>query len=695
MSTTEVPRFKSTACQHCHSKKVRCSGDQPCANCQKSGHNCVYPSRNRHVRVSENYIKSLVTENKRLKATLKEAERQRSNVDDGGDGIAPAAETNTPDDHHDHEDAAGVQVHLESPGQPWFVEVDLPHTPTPINEAADTAYATRFRQVLSDWMDPADSASPCLHLPRIDYAGDDTIMSLAELPCPWPKPSRARLLMDVALMHANKNYHIVRRRLILEAMESSLPDPTTWRRREPVMTAKLWALFGLGELCSSRFVAPGREFPGSAYFAQATKMLNYLGERPTLDFIEIRLLLSLYSFTLNRVYASWTLAGSALRMAVIMGLHLNMPSTHLDDAAIREHRNRLWWTAYMLDRLHATKLGCPPGIQDEHVQVDFPSTAASVSSDDFADPCLQAAYAKLATISMNVVQSIYNGQPRDRTPAILFQKVQQRLKELNGWVQDLPSHLRLDAELRPWTNYDVLSMHLTLNQTIILATRPILLYGLRLHFSPSPGRRGLPKPIIPDSAKTLIDTCTRCARHSCRILSQSWVSGAFPALFHDLTQYLFSALTILAASSLLPSDSPHGSDKPTAAAGFRVSDREAFEESVQLLSQLKDSGNFPAREYYRHVELIVAAIKKVDEKRDRQSRNKSGVMNAETVPLHRHGGVQPPSQDQTAETALAEPSLQELLMQSTAMTEMQFLDSGIGLFGDEGELYWPEFCFQG
>lgn len=187
---TPTLKLKSLACQRCHGRKVRCSGDTPCANCQRSGHDCVHLNRNRQVRVSENYIKNLIAENKRLKAGQKEAgsqhdlEPRRSDIDRQGD-------TSTLDDN----DAAGVQVQLDSPGQPWFVDIDLPHAPAPINEAADTAYATRF-------------------------------------------------------------------------------------------------------------VAPGREFPGLAYSAQATKMLNYLGERPTLDFIEIRLLLSLFSFTLNRVYAS-------------------------------------------------------------------------------------------------------------------------------------------------------------------------------------------------------------------------------------------------------------------------------------------------------------------------------------------------------------------------------------------------------
>src|SRR5688572_24726671 len=83
---------------------------------------------------------------------------------------------------------------------------------------------------------------------------------------------------------------------------------------------------------------------------------------------------SLYSFTLNRVYATYTLASAAVRMAVIMGLHLNIPAAQLSDPVQREHRNRVWWTAYIFDRMWATKLGCPPAIQDEDVKVDLPST---------------------------------------------------------------------------------------------------------------------------------------------------------------------------------------------------------------------------------------------------------------------------------------------------------------------------------
>ncbi|KAJ4290021.1 hypothetical protein N0V88_006822 [Collariella sp. IMI 366227] len=190
-----------------------------------------------------------------------------------------------------------------------------------------------------------------------------------------------------------------------------------------------------------------------------------------------------------------------------------------------------------MDRMWASRLGCPPAIQDEDVKVDLPSNPIVNGKlpEDLSDASYYASYAKLANITTNVVRSIYN--ERDATTT-LFGKIQQRLKELKAW-------------------------------TIILATRPTLLYGLRLHTSRTSPTH---KQTIPPSAKTLIDACIRCARHSVRILSDSWINGAFPALYHDLTQYLFSALTVLAVSSLLGHADSAG-------------DRDGFEDAVQLLAQ--------------------------------------------------------------------------------------------------------------
>ena len=55
--------------------------------------------------------------------------------------------------------------------------------------------------------------------------------------------------------------------------------------------SKLWALFALGELYSSRAIPRGKRYPGLDYFAKATRVLRVVCERPSLDAIELRLLL--------------------------------------------------------------------------------------------------------------------------------------------------------------------------------------------------------------------------------------------------------------------------------------------------------------------------------------------------------------------------------------------------------------------
>ncbi|KAM7191621.1 Fungal specific transcription factor domain containing protein [Naviculisporaceae sp. PSN 640] len=679
--------IKLSACQRCHSRKVRCSGETPaCSNCRKGGFadQCSYPTHGRRVKVKESYLRQLIAENARLRAR-----QPGPQIPDPNQPTDPARlpedDDAAPEDQNEAFQRPVVSPGVPMEGQPWFVDMDLPQNPTPISEGTDTAFATRFRQAISDPDGP-----PRFVPPHVDYAGDEEIMSLAEQHIPWPKPARARMLVDVAFMHASRGYHIVRRSSVLEALEKSLTNPD-WR--DPVMECKLRALFGLGEMCASKFVPPNQPFPGLSHFAQATKILNYLGEWPTLDLIEIRLILSIFSFTLNRIHSAYALAGSAIRMAVILGLHVNIHESQLPDSVLREHRNRLFWTAFILDRLWACKLGCPPALQDQDIQVDLPTDPPTPSPGSLPEDFVQAryvtAYVKLTLIMNKVVRSIY-GKDKITT---LFNKVQKRVLELKDWVEELPQSFRISTSLSStnsaYHRYDVLSLHMTLNQTIILATRPILLYGLRLSmFSP-------PKP-IPLAAKSLMDTCVTCARHTCRLLSSCWISGAFPPLYHDLTQYLFSALTVLAVSSLLNHEDT-------------LSDKEWFEESVQLLEQLKDSGNLPASEFHRHVKLIIAALAKVEERRQGPHMRNTALTRSsvqgesvtttsvtDTAPVRHSEAVITSGINATAETAeaaLAEPSLQEFLLQPAV--EMQFPDVTFDLFTDGNGLYWPEFDFQG
>ncbi|KAF7624676.1 hypothetical protein AFLA_009917, partial [Aspergillus flavus NRRL3357] len=314
----------------CHARKVKCSGGSPCNSCRQANKEseCVYPKKNRLVKVNQQHLENLVAENQRL--------RQQSNVLEN-------------EINRQNEDTTATAT--EGPAladTPWFVNTHVSHTPILIAEASDSAFATRFRQALSN--------SQHKHIARIDFPSDEHLLNLSDADCPWPSPARARLLVGIALKCLGRCYHIVRRSSVLEELEYITKSNTS-----PcfLTKSKLWALFAIGEIYATRSSVRGKEFPGIKYFAKAMRVLSVVSERPNCDMVEIWLLLSFYSLCLNRRHSAYSLAGSAIRMAIIMGLHLNIPESQLSNACEREHRNRVWWTAYTLDRMWAAKLGYP------------------------------------------------------------------------------------------------------------------------------------------------------------------------------------------------------------------------------------------------------------------------------------------------------------------------------------------------
>lgn len=147
-----------------------------------------------------------------------------------------------------------------------------------------------------------------------------------------------------------------------------------------------------------------------------------------------------------------------------MGLHQNVPETLLPDRALREHRVRIWWTAYTLDRLLASKMGHPVSVQDDDIGVDMPSDdgLADQHQQDFSDATNLRARIRLAQLSRDIITSIYGR----KTVHVAFSKrVQKALKDMRSWVEELPKHLQIGIEdtSRPLAR-SVKWLHLSFNQ---------------------------------------------------------------------------------------------------------------------------------------------------------------------------------------------------------------------------------------
>ncbi|KAH7233046.1 fungal-specific transcription factor domain-containing protein [Fusarium tricinctum] len=566
-----LPQRKSVACRPCHARKIKCSGNKPCNNCNRASE-CIYPTRDRQVKVQQSFIDRLLHENAELRARLTQSESPQTR------------NTSTPWHHsptpNNDDNTTQDQILEESD---WFTHTRSSDTPIWIGEISDAAFATRFRQFASASQIPN-------HIPRTQFTSEDTLRDLAATTPIWLPSAQSRFLVETSLEFLRHNYHIVRRSEVLSALDSipfgqpSLGPPST-------IVAKIWALFAIGELRSRKCVTSSNGLPGMKYFAIASETIRLIHERPQLDMIETILLLvklALYSLEANRRHSACTYVGAALRHATIMGLHMNIGDTYIPDPELREHRIRVWWSVYILDRLLSSKIGLPLSISDDDISVKLPSDVSTLNSKDFGDHTRFVAILRLARIAGDISRTLYVRTPQRCT---FLQRVAKIREDLELWRGELPGSIKFDSQYQNNTSLHPQSktstLQLAYNQLLVLATRPVLLYIFRQHINKATTTSTDSRPS--EQVADVADVCIGAARQSCRILLQSWVNGEFHIFDYSYVRYLFSSATILAISSTLDRDtSPNDKDEFNLAIGF--------------LQQLEQNGNPAAMEFYAHID---------------------------------------------------------------------------------------------
>ena len=299
----------------------------------------------------------------------------------------------------------------------------------------------------------------------------------------WPNLAQALLLVKITLNHVSQVYDLVPRESTLNQLEGIYQ---TSNFHDPMLTCKFFALFALGEAYSARAHSSSSScrVPGTAYYVRAMTVISIFPERSNLIHVESLLLLvsfkllrgtyefffffppttrlltilqSLFSYFLNRRHSGFFLTGNALRSALTIGLNHNIPERQCRDPMEREHRVRIWWAIYILDRMWSSKTGFPSEVSDDDIHVDMPSNVSAGSQ--FGDPEYCIAHINLARITGQIIDQVYS---RKKYLETFLHREQKLLIALKNWMQTLPGSIRLDADHS--TPKHILSLHLQFNQ---------------------------------------------------------------------------------------------------------------------------------------------------------------------------------------------------------------------------------------
>jgi hypothetical protein len=260
--------------------------------------------------------------------------------------------------------------------------------------------------------------------------------------------------------------------------------------------------------------------------------------------------------------------------------------------------------------MYGSKVGWPIQIADDDIHVEMPSTVpGGIHDEQFSDTQFLVASIHLARITGQVIEKVYS---RKKQPDSFLQREQKLLISLKQWAQALPPHVRLNRDGAGPKN--VVSLHLQFNQVsgqksgrcffldfnlldqcIILATRPILLYTLIQSRDADHADQHTTQTHV-QTLKTLSDACIHAARHNHSLIVAEWTNGSLPIMGYFYAHYLFSAALIMVLSSQIQSDNH--------------SDYALFETAFEILRAMRDHGNLAATEFYDNLECVQQCLDK-------------------------------------------------------------------------------------
>ncbi|CAH0044704.1 unnamed protein product [Clonostachys solani] len=667
----------------CHSHKIRCSGKQPCQSCSACGKagECRFPSKERKIPISESYLRKLEADSKRLQNLAQNPTPQSFGQD------TPSIDRD--DDLVDATNISSDESNMLNPlfdGQPENVVNERCSESGYIGEASCTAFSNRLLQCLDPDYTPSTAGFSNYY--RINTNNSLGLLQEQDI-SGFPERMHAKLLLNVARRFIG-NYHPLFLKVTfmkeLDAMYRQEFSPST------VWLCKFYTLMCLGEIYTNRRgIDNSNRVPGTEYYAKAVGMLQDFYEEPSLTQVEVLTLLAWASNILGRVRTAYCYSGTAMRLAMGIGMHRPASRGTTLTPVERESRRRTWWVLYFFDRFSASKLGQPVSIRDEDIDVEMPSMDGLSEEEkiEFLDPQPLITNIKLARIIGNILTDIY-GIP-NRTQGLRIHRVHGILKQLREWHDDLPPEMRVKERGTP---RPVSSLHLAYNQCIIQTTRPVLLHLFKTQFqlsSKTQDPHAAPRrQVFSSITLALAESCINAAQASSRIAEGLFLDGSIAIFGYWDAHHIFSAALILIMSALM---------KPT------EENSDALEMLLSILRSMRNDGNIPAVQFCETLSYIqskVIKLRSMDQAEQQQVFLDTPTTAAPDAgaPVGDPGGRQERGISASGDDSALSMALDGEARRAEPSTTYRNIDDIlgnplIGSFLDENGGPWPDLMFSG
>ena len=248
-------------------------------------------------------------------------------------------------------------------------------------------------------------------------------------------------------------------------------SPDTSNREDCLLYCQILLILAFGKMYALNEWTSNEGPPGFDYFQAALKLLPDIHEEGSVLFVEVLGLVSYFMQILNRRDAAFLYIGLAVRMAISLGMHQEVTNSVMDDVEL-EHRRRIWWTTYSMDRILCVKSGNPISIHDEDIDAAWPTPLPSLDLDP-AHATILSHYSKLSRILGKISEDVY--RKRHKSGTTLLASVQSIMSDLETWLRAIPPELKLDfGSFQHDMSREAVSTFLHYYQCINMTGRPLL-----------------------------------------------------------------------------------------------------------------------------------------------------------------------------------------------------------------------------
>ncbi|KAI7608932.1 hypothetical protein KC343_g12511 [Hortaea werneckii] len=529
-------RKPGTACTFCKRRKMKCDGGRPsCVNCQTyEQSSCVYPDSTPRPRPTKAIIARLEEENRRLR--------------NGQTSPQQSASGNT----NDHQESPSIDTQTDL--------VDDTYGPS---KPADASFTHKQVKGPTQRAPASISGASTYHGPTSTLFDDAAIE--AE-PASWMSAERKALMPGLLFAEAARQRQMETVNKQAGSLDFDGVEPELgmhllnlhWNRQHHSFLITYRPAFMRDMACQgpyfSKILLNAIYYAGWRFRERVRDLLGKAMDRSEITTIQALLQMTNSLFALgDEQSAAWLYAGVAFRMVIDLGLHVDatlMPRHRALSEEDLEIRRRIFWSAFVLDKIQSLYQGRPATLQHAACQVPIAfndtyeelehwlpfaytstpsytgSPAYSVST--FTELC------KLCIILNSVLDKVYREKASDEQPSRLVEDLHSLESELETWSNNLPPHLVFNAQQSEPTSTTppphVLSLAAMKNVLRVLLHRPFVSDG---HLN----------SIAPDIAKS---SFTACATAATEIVS---IVRVYDKVFSiRRAPYLMSYATYLAAT---------------------------------------------------------------------------------------------------------------------------------------------------